>query len=202
MVSSEIPELYKKGLVWLEDRSFYDNNGVSFRGIVRSIVHDIAAGHAVEGASTLSAQFIRNALWLGEDRSLSHKVLEFLYAIRLNHLFTKEQILTMYADRISFGHMNYGLKSASLYYFAKEPNNLTEAEQIALLAIPKNPASYDPYTQEKSFQKRFEMIVKTLQEGKIITELGAKNILSEEFAFNTDHRDSMPYVADFIKKNT
>ena len=66
-------------------------------------------------------------------------------------MMSKEAILTGYINRIGFGYLNYGLRSASLYYFAKEPKSLTQAEQIALLVIPKNPNIYDPYKHPKAF---------------------------------------------------
>lgn len=130
---------------------------------MRSTLHNIQAGRIVEGASTLSAQLIRNIFWINERRDLTHKILESLYAIRLNHIMSKEEILTTYVNRIGFGYLNFGLRSASLYYFAKEPKNLTPAEQIGLLVIPKNPNTYNPYTHPKAFNERYQQILKTLE---------------------------------------
>lgn len=194
----EIPEFYRASLIQLEDRSFYANSGIDLRGIVRSTIHNIQAGRVVEGASTLSAQFIRNALWINESRSLSRKILESLYALRLNRVYSKEEILTLYVNRIAFGHLNYGLKSAARYYFGKEPRNLTKAEQIALLLIPKNPKRYDPYTAHKPFDERFRMIVSVLQNDGGLSEQEARSILTEKLTFNTHHADTLPYVVDFI----
>lgn len=104
----------------------------------------------------------------------------------------------MYSDRISFGYMNYGLASASRYFFAKDPKNLTEAEQIALLAIPKNPKRYDPYRNRKNLDERIRLIVRTLEAGGKISPEKARSILSERLSFNTRHENTLPYVADFI----
>ena len=159
----DIPRVYASGIIWLEDRDFWDNNGISIRGIIRSMVHNIKAGSIVEGGSTLSAQYIRNALWINDERDLTHKMLETLYAIRLNHMLSKEEILTAYVNRIGFGHLNYGLRSAALYYFGREPQNLTPAEQIALLVIPKNPNTYDPYIHEEAFRARYQQVISVLE---------------------------------------
>ncbi len=198
---AEIPDFYKKSLITLEDRTFWTNNGISVGGIVRSTLHNIQAGKVVEWGTTLSSGLIRNSFWIGESRTTSRKVLEFLYAIRLNHLYSKEQILTEYVNRVNFGSLNYGLKSASKYYFNKEPKNLTKAEQIALLILPKDPKKYDPYKKPKSFQTRFDMVVKTLAKEWIITRPEQQDILTEILSWNVDHENPLPYVVDFLSMN-
>lgn len=88
--------------------------------------------------------------------------MEFLSAIRLNHLYSKDQILTEYINRVDYGYLNYGLKSAAEYYFGRSPKDLTKAEQIALLILPKDARKYDPYNKPKSFHERFETVVSIL----------------------------------------
>jgi membrane peptidoglycan carboxypeptidase len=95
--------------------------------------------------------------------------------------------------------LNYGLASASRYYFSKDPKNLTKAEQIALLILPKDPKKYNPYKENKAFKVRFSLIVHTLQKNNILTETEAKNILTEERGLNYNHENILPYVADFIE---
>lgn len=196
---ADIPQFYLSGIVWLEDRSFSQNNGISLRGIARSIVRNFEAGKVVEWASTLSAQLIRNALWINEKRDLKHKVLESMYAVRLNHIMSKKEILTEYVNRIGFWYLNYGLRSASIYYFNKEPRFLTKAEQIALLVIPKNPNIYDPYRKPQSFQNRFDMIVSLLASWGLIQWSEVDSIKSEKLLFQNDHSTQLPYVMDFLQ---
>ena len=78
-------------------------------------------------------------------------------------MMSKEAIVTAYVNRIGFGSLNYGLRSASLYYFSKEPRNLTPAEQIALLVIPKNPNTYDPSLHPQAFRDRYRTIISLLE---------------------------------------
>lgn len=197
--TKEIPEFYKKSLVTLEDKTFWTNNGVDFIGLARSMLHNIQAGRIVEGGSTLSSGLIRNAFWITEERTLGKKILEFLYAMRLNHLLIKEQILTEYINRVHFGHMNYGLGSAAWYYFDREPMHLTKAEQLALLILPKDPTKYDPYKKPKNFHTRFEEVVRTLKTNQNITESEETELLREELHWNTHHQNPLPYVADFLQ---
>lgn len=125
-----------------------------------------------------------------------------MYAIRLNYILSKEQILTQYLNRVGFGYMNYGLKSASIYYFDKEPRNLTKAEQIALLVLPKDPRKYDPYKQPKQFRARFELLTKTLVATNILSNDEGETIRNEQFIWNRNHNNPLPYVSDFLKIST
>ena len=95
--------------------------------------------------------------------------------------------------------MNYGLKSAAKYYFDQEPKNLTHAEQIALLLIPRDPKKYDPFNKPKNFRERFEAVTNTLRESGIITEEERKSLLHEKLSWNRNHENSLPYVLDFLK---
>lgn len=157
------------------------------------------AGKIIEGGSTISSQFIRNNLWLNESRTLTKKILEFLYAIRLNHLYTKDEILEKYLNQVSYGYLNYGLSSASHYFFTKDPENLTKAEQIALLVIPKDAHKFDPYKNPKAFRSRFEKVVAYLQKSNVISTSESRDILAESLNFNYDHDNKLPYVADFLQ---
>ncbi|MDD2486753.1 MAG: transglycosylase domain-containing protein [Candidatus Gracilibacteria bacterium] len=195
----EIPEFYKKALIQIEDKSFYDNNGIDLRGLLRSAVNNIKAGKIVEGGSTISSQYIRNNLWLNDSRGVVKKSMEFLYAIRLNEIYTKDEILEKYANQIYFGYLNYGLKSASIYFFGKDPENLTKAEQIALLVIPKNIQKYDPYKNISNFSKRFKLLTGYLEKNNIITSKEKISIESEKLAFSTQHRNKLPYFIDFLR---
>lgn len=98
--------------------------------------------------------------------------------------------------------MNYGLKSASKYYFDREPRNLTKAEQIALLIIPKDSQKYNPYQKPKNFRTRFETITGILRDGGVITGEEYQTILSEKLSWNTEHGNPLPYVTDFLSTKT
>jgi len=196
---TESPLFYRDTLISLEDKDFYENNGISYRWLARSIWNNIKAGKVIEWGSTISSQFIRNNLWLNENRSLGRKILEFIYALRLNHIYSKDEILEKYINQVYYGYLNYGLSSASQYYFSKTPENLTKAEQITLLVIPKDARKFDPYKNPKSFRTRFENIVGYLKSNNILSEKEAKDILNENLTLNYEHDNKLPYVADFIQ---
>lgn len=195
---SEIPPFYVRALIALEDRSFWTNNGISLRGIVRSIVRNISEGKFVEGASTLSSGLIRNALWIHKKRDFGTKMVEFLYAFRINHIISKESILAEYVNRISYGYMNIGLESAAIFYFGKSAMNLTEAEQIALLVLPKDPKKYDPYIEKANFQRRFILILDTLRLYGVLRADEYERIRDEKLTWNMSHGTPAPYISDFL----
>jgi membrane peptidoglycan carboxypeptidase len=95
--------------------------------------------------------------------------------------------------------MNYGLKSAARYYLNREPKDLTKAEQIALLVLPKDSKRYDPYDKPKNFRTRFENIVHTLLKEHIITNEEQESISYERMDWNIEHENTLPYVVDFLK---
>lgn len=196
----QIPEFYRKALVILEDKSFFENNWVDLKWLIRSTVNNIKSGQIVQGGSTISSQLIRNNLWLNERRSLWKKVLEFILAIRLNWKYSKTEILEKYVNQVDFGYMNYWLDRAANYYFSKSPENLTQAELIALLAIPKNPNLYDPYKNKQTFRARFLIIANSLYKNKLINKSELNSIETEKLNLTSEHKDKLPYIKDFIAK--
>lgn len=113
-------------------------------------------------------------------------------------MYPKEAILSMYIDRVYFGHMNYGLVSAAKYYFDQEPQNLTKAEQLALLILPRDAGEYDPYAHPKKFRARFETVVQILVRQGVLSQQEQENILNEKLGWSARHTPPLPYVSDFL----
>lgn len=197
----EIPDFYKKALILLEDKSFYYNNWISVKWLIRSTINNIKSKKVVEWGSTISAQLIRNNLWLNEKRDLSKKLLEFLYAMRLNWKLNKDEILKEYINSVYYGYLNYWLESAANYYFGKNSLNLTQAEQIALLILPKDSTKFDPYKNPKVFKERFDKICDYLKNNKLITDEENNLIKNEKLIWKIEQKNKLPYVKDFVKNN-
>ena len=197
----EIPEFTKKSIILIEDKSFNTNNWIDFIAIIRAIKNNIILWKKIEGASTISTQVIRNNYWLNKDRTYIRKLSEFYLALVLNKKYSKSKILEYYLNNIYFWYLNYWISSASHYYFNKEIYNLTKAEQIALLVIPKNPYKYNPYKNKELFYNRFKKIVNYLNQNWLINNKEKNEILSEVLIFNYEHKNKLPYIIDFISKN-
>src|SRR5215471_16026031 len=108
---SEVSPYFITAVLVREDARFYDHQGIDWRGIMRALVRDITSGSPKEGASSITQQLARNSLPLG-GRTLSRKLLEAMVALRIEHQFTKQQILELYVNRIYFGAGCYGVETA------------------------------------------------------------------------------------------
>lgn len=195
----EIPEFTKDAIITLEDKNFYNNNWIDYKAIFRSIINNFNAWNIVEWWSTISSQVIRNNYWLNSERTLFLKIKEFYLSLALNKNYSKEEILSNYLWTIYFWYLNYWIKSASHYYFWKDLENLTKAEQIWLLSLPKNPKKYDPYKNRQDFKNRFTNITDTLLKNEILTLDEYNSIINEKLSFNEDHDNKLPYVVDYLK---
>lgn len=121
-------------------------------------------------------------------------------AIKLNRQYSKDWILTKYMNTINFGYMNFGFASASKFYFGKSIKDLTRAEQVALLAIPKNPSKYNPYQSSESFQNRYNTLINYFHDNGLLKDNEYTMIKNEKLTWRKDHSQKLPYISDLIKK--
>lgn len=141
---NELPPRLIEALIAIEDTAFFEHNGVNIDAIFRAAIKIIkSGGQTMEGASTLTQQFIKNTE-LTPERSLERKIREALLAYKMETQLTKEQILERYLNFIFFGHGYYGVKTAAQGYFHKNLNELSLKEMAMLVGMPKAPSSYDP----------------------------------------------------------
>lgn len=141
---NELPPRLIEALVAIEDTSFFEHDGVNIDAIFRAILKMIkSGGKTMEGASTLTQQFIKNTE-LTPEKTLERKIREALLAYKMETILTKEQILERYLNFIFFGHGYYGVKTAAQGYFHKNLNELSLKEMAMLVGMPKAPSSFDP----------------------------------------------------------
>ena len=115
--SSQISSNVKRAVIAIEDRRFYTHKGLDYTGIARAIVEDVRRQRAAQGASTITQQFVKNALVAQQNRSLFQKLREAALAYQLERKWTKEKILTEYLNTVYFGEGAYGIESAARVYF-------------------------------------------------------------------------------------
>ena len=139
----EVSPYFIDALLAREDTRFYQHPGVDWRGILRALVRDILTRSAKEGASSITQQLARNSLPLG-GRNLSRKLLEAMVAFRIEHEFTKKEILELYVNRIYFGAGCYGVETASQAYFGKHAKDLTLPEAALIAGLIRSPNRFSP----------------------------------------------------------
>lgn len=197
----KIPKYTQHAFIAIEDNRFYEHGGIDYRGTARALVSTLS-GSEVQGGSTITQQLAKNA-FLTQERSIVRKIKEAFIAKELEHKYTKDEILTMYLNRIYFGQGAYGIESASQYYFGKHVQDLTIAESATLAAIPKSPNYFNPFENPKESKTRQELVIdQMVKYGFISADDGAK-AKAEKIAYNTSHKqkyDPRSYFFEMISE--
>ncbi len=175
---SNIPDIYKDAVIAVEDHRYYDHKGIDIIAIGRALLNDIRARELIEGGSTITQQLAKN-MYFTQDKTLTRKIAEVFMAKKIESNYNKEEILELYVNYIYYGSGYYDIKSASLGYFDKEPQELTEGESIMLAGIPNAPSVYNPKVSPKLARERQKQVIdKMIKYGKL-SEGKADEILSE-----------------------
>jgi penicillin-binding protein 1A len=168
--SNEIAPIMKQAMVAIEDKRFFDHRGVDLRAIGRAFWADVRNKRVVQGGSTITQQFIKNA-YVKDNRSVARKLKEAALAWQLEQRKKKDWILTAYLNTIYFGNGAYGIQQAALTYFGKPASRLTLPEAALLAGIPKDPSQYDPVTNPRAAKLRRRVVLdQMLQQGTIAPE--------------------------------
>jgi penicillin-binding protein 1A len=164
---NDFPPALLEALISTEDKEFFRHSGINVWRIAGAAYRDIESGGKVQGASTLTMQLARN-LFLSPDRSFHRKIEEALLAIQIERRFTKQQILTLYANQIYLGHGVYGFEAASEFYFSKPAKQLSLPEAALIAGLPKSPSYYSPINHpDRALHRRNFVINNMLEDGKV-----------------------------------
>jgi penicillin-binding protein 1C len=155
---SQIPVHVRLATLAAEDAEFYTNPGFSVKGMSRAFVEDIQTG-SLQGGSTITQQLVKNVL-LTPEKSVTRKIKEIILSVEVESVYTKDQILEMYLNQISYGGTAYGVEEASEQYFGKHVEDLDLAEAAYLAGLPKSPTAYSPYgpNPEAGFERQREVL--------------------------------------------
>ena len=175
----DVPEIYYKALVAVEDRRFYKHNGFDIIGTTRAIYNDIKANELLEGGSTISQQLVKN-LYFPQDNTLQRKIAEILMAMKIEREYEKEDVLEFYVNGIYYGSGYYSIYDASIGYFDKEPKDMTDYECTLLVGIPNAPSVYSLNNRPDLARQRQKKVIDCMVEVEYITEDEGKEILGEE----------------------
>ena len=190
----------KNATVAIEDSEFYNHKGIRIKSILRAVWSNISGGK-VEGGSTITQQLIKNTL-LTSEKSVTRKVKEWILAIKLEQIMSKEDILTLYLNEAPYGGNIYGIEEASKAFFNKEPLDLTLAESAYLAAIPNGPTYYSPYGKNKNkLDERKNLVLKRMFDLKFIDEATYNQALKEVVVFQPEKPMNIlaPHFVFFVK---
>src|SRR5437764_10917208 len=197
----DFPPVLRNALISVEDKEFYRHWGINVWRIAGAAYRDIESRGKVQGASTLTMQLARN-LFLSPDRSFHRKIQEALLAIQIERRFSKEQILTLYANQIFLGHGAYGFEAASEYYFGKPAKQLTVEEAALLAGLPKAPSYYSPINHPDHALKRRNLVINSmLEDGKMTaTQAAAAKAMPVQLNVQKDPNTLAPNFVEEIRR--
>jgi len=164
---SDVSPIMRQSIVSIEDKRFYEHNGVDLHGIARAAWADITSGKVVEGGSTITQQFVKNA-YIRDQRSIARKIREAALAWQLTQKWSKDRILLAYLNTIYFGNGAYGIQRAAKTYFGIGASKLDLAQSALLAGIPADPTLYDPVRSPSDARARRHVVLLAMYEqGKI-----------------------------------
>jgi len=207
---SSIPVFLRHALMSMEDRDFYEHNGINIKGIIRAIFINVVSLSTRQGASTLTQQLARNmyndlseTYKIGSKKTIVRKLREFITALMIEQTYTKSEILELYLNSVYFGHGNYGVQSASIYYFGKDASKLNLNESAILVGLLPAPARFSPKNHPERSYKRRDLVLRIMKEQGYISEEKYQKTISLDLPNkNYDFDNSLaPHFTENIRRN-
>ena len=197
----KIPEQVKNAFIAAEDKNFYTHGGIDYVGIVRALlgnIKNIGSGRRPAGASTITQQVAKN-LFLTSQKNIKRKTQELLLAFWLEHKFSKEQILTLYLNRVYLGAGTYGIEAASQKYFQKSSRDMNLLEAAIIAGMLKAPSRYNPIASAERAKARAKVVLQNMVNNDALTERQMKYALTlpvgEDKSYKVQGAD---YFADWV----
>ena len=196
---SDIPTNVQNATIAIEDKNFYKHGAISIWSMFRTLVTDVVF-HRSAGGSTLTQQFIKNAV-LSNEKTFARKVKEIVLALRLEKKFSKDEILQMYLNEIPYGSSAYGVEAASQKYFQKPVKDVDLAEAAILAALPQAPSRYSPYGPNKqALLDRQKTVLDLMADQGYITPAERDAAKKEEVKFAPPESDMLaPHFVMYVK---
>jgi penicillin-binding protein 1A len=186
----KVPKIFIDALRAGEDQRYLKHKGVDYFGVVRAAYLNWKAGETTQGASTITQQLARNAYDLEGERKrrgesgMQRKAVEAFLAQRIEKRYTKDQILEFYLNRIYFGSGYYGIRSASLGYFGKEPRELNAIESAAIVGCIKNPSNLSPINNPEGNRKSRNLVLGRMVDLNAITRRECRELMETRLKLN------------------
>ena len=202
--SNDISPWLKHAIVAAEDKRFYEHRGIDLRGMARALWADVTSHGAVQGGSTITQQFVKNA-YLTTQKSLGRKLMEAALAWQLERQWSKDRILTAYLNTVYFGNGAYGVEQASRIYFHHPAKVMRPAEAALLAGIPEDPSQWDPVAHPHAARDRRNLVLQQLYQQGYITlsqyRDGTAYPMPDPAKVNlpSTQGNAAPYFANYVK---
>ena len=198
----QFPPQMIQAILAAEDDRFFEHPGVDYQGILRAAYELVKTGQKSQGGSTITMQVARN-FFLSPEKSFMRKINEIVLSFKIEHELTKQEILTLYLNKIFLGHRSYGMAAAAQTYFGKPIDQLS-VDQFAILAgLPKAPSSLNPVTNAEAAKKRRDYVLRRMTDLGYLTEeekLAAQAKPVEASIHNATPEANGDYVAEMARQ--
>jgi penicillin-binding protein 1C len=204
--ATTMPPLLASATVAAEDRRFYSHVGVDPVALVRAARHDLVERQVVEGGSTITQQVAKLLIQRREGvtrRGMLAKLREMILALRLEHRFTKREILALYLNLAAYGNQTSGAARASYAYFGVEPSMLTPAQAAFLAALPQRPSRFNPWKSLASARNRQLAVIRRMADAGFLAPEQAREARDERLALRARNNPfDAPHFVEMIKTST
>lgn len=197
----QIPPLFVKALLAAEDDRFFEHEGINAKGLARAFVDILRTGSIQSGGSTITMQVAKN-YFLSQERTFSRKFTEILLAKRIEDSLTKEEILTLYINKIFLGHRAYGIGAAAQVYYGKKIGELDLAELAMIAGLPKAPSAFNPVNNPKRSLIRRDWIIGRMLELGYISQAQHDEAIHSPVGLNfraTFAEVNAPWLAEMVR---
>ncbi len=197
----EIPQYVKDATIVTEDANFYHHFGLDFKGIIRALLADLSGRKITQGGSTITQQFLKNAI-LSPERTFTRKIKEAILAIELELKYSKDEILGFYLNQVPYGSNAYGIEAAAMTFFEKHARDLTLAESALLAVLPQAPSYFSPNgSHPEELKTRQEHILDKMASLGYINEDQAEKAKKEELKFASQTKGiKAPHFVMYIRE--
>jgi 1A family penicillin-binding protein len=202
----EISRNIKNATVAIEDQEFYQHKGIKPRSILRAILINTSSLEFSQGGSTITQQVVKNSL-LSQEKTISRKLKEWVLALKLEKILSKDEILNLYLNENPYGGSIYGVEEATEAFFGKKASDVTIAEAAYLASLPQAPTYYSPYGNHKDrLEERKNLVLKEMLQNGFITEEEYNSALEEKVLFKPRPETGIKaphfvfYVIDYLKE--
>ncbi len=198
----DIPPHVRDAFLAVEDRRFFEHEGVDIKSILGAVLENMKEGDWVRGASTITQQVIKNII-LTPERTLSRKIKEAILAHRIENNLSKEEILYLYLNHIYLADGTYGIEAASMDYFGKSARDISLSEAALLAGLPKKPEYYSPRKHPERALERQKLVLSEMEEAGFITRDQRFDALEEKIEIVPRRRvnnDLAPYFVEHVRR--
>jgi len=167
----------------IEDKNFYSHQGFELTSFLRAMLVNLTTLSFSQGGSTITQQVVKNSI-LTKDKTPARKLKELILAVKLEKVLTKDEILSLYLNEISYGGTIYGIEEATRSFFGKAASDLTLAESAYLASLPKAPTHYSPYgLHREDLEARKNLVLREMFDGNFISKEEYQSALNEKVVF-------------------